>query len=825
MKGNLQFLYKMSPPEIEVIDYGFSSSILWVTGIHEGSTVFTQYSQILSSIESDSIGSIDSWKSIHSQHYSYLHDDQITQKTSNDFSDSILDRIYYPDRFNNVILYNVLQELFPEILKDNLSSFSPSNSSSLLSNQLKLCIYEAMHQSSLLSNYPISNNENQDQENQQFNESQGGGDDIYPKWKRFLDCCEQYWKRDSYPFGLFVSSNSSIIFIISSSKCFFIRKCSEIEEIYKYFLYEEFYHSNHKINPLNLQINELLLSKYPNDHYYNHHVDILYNDFNYLFECTQFLISSFEIGHLAQLDQEILHVNDIGNSFIQSIHLLYHYSKSNDFQNSIDQIFRIFKLIKHPTEIFSIIIHFFESHVPTSFTDEEKNKFSSSSSSSSIEISEFSKKLLCSCFRQFSESNYIIIRNLTILCLFLTFNKHQLFISVIESIDLNSKIIPKLLHLTRHYSVFHWLSLQQTSKSATLPGKSSSSSSSSSHDISDHFSSSLHLNNQVNDHSIPLMEFYLSDSLFIHKNQSNGPNPNHDMMIIDHDHHHHHQIESYDLFSLLNECLEFIIYRLAFSCSRLRECNLPQSHSSMEDMACFLDNTNQYEILQKYLHLLHSQSNQISYYYGKVYLYLNHFHKASDYFLKSSHDLNSSDKLTFYLQTSKLFSSYSPNHECFDFLFRAISSCDLNSNQSSTVSMIWSSIFNESIKQFNYELAYNSMIYCSGIQQFNNLCDLIKILCENSRLDLLCFHDHFSFPWSGCVDFLISDQIQSIALVDAVDRVLQINARQSNILLSPNYYQILFSFHSHRGNYMKGKNNKTKKFSFFFFLFQFLTFF
>ena len=805
---NFRYLYCISPPEMDVYEFLLSKNKLFVSGklnVRENNNLIMFSTQYCDLIDSESgIKSISSWKSIFSQHFSYLMEDEILENFP-DIKNAFLSRIFAANRFSDELIYESIKDEFNiQVLEESSPQFSSSLSINSNSHFLRSFLMETL------------------EKHKKPNES------AFILWKKLLENCENYWRDLSYPVGLFIHPFNNISVVLSKNQCFFLRKSTILEEIHE--IFSNFSEFNKNLIQLNLpepksmsNLDEMKI-QVPS-------VAFEEKEFVKFIELIQFLISTIGENELKQIDDDLYHKLDLQLIFQQHIENLFfsqsqsvpiqkksknnienleNESTNSHFQLIADKFIQLFNQIPNIVDFIKYFLDLLSD--PLQFV----NNGSSQSPRRPLypnldplnddeqESSELWKDLLAVSIQQCSHSYFIISRNFNLFLFFLLRIRHSIYLSSDELNYLQSVILPYSCDLLKIYFSIEWFTQQRLYNTP---------------------SSSL---------SSPSSPFTYTIRSFIDSvtlSASSQPRiPRHPANFQDY---------LFHLFSIL-----------------FQSSNSPsQQHGSTErnEIAKYLDEKQEYMLLQQFIHLQNNEnSRELNYYQGKVYLYFEQFEKAADSFHKSAFALLSNqsqlkqgngamgeenDEMNeladYYDGIQDLFHHFSPNEQVLQFAYASLQ-LPIDSLRKSRC---WKRIFHCSLEQNDFQQAYVAMLHCQ-IDKLSIIYDLVCKLCESGRLDLLC-DDKLSFPWSGVVQLPVQsgnssyrpsnsllpspnsspDEYemnggantgvssgnfkQSISLIDIVDDILQSKAREMDNLSSVNYYQILFSFHVFRCNFIK----------------------
>lgn len=709
--GELSFHYSLTGPEIELVDFDFSTNVLWTTGFTNGQIGSTQFSRLALN---QSVSDVNNWKSVATYQESLLEEDNIAEAIQ-DLSNAFLERIFYPGRFPNSVLFEAIERFvlhsFPEdkhksVIPDQLNSFTRSEIRSFMVHVVQL---------------------------------QNPGGFQYSSWKLMLEFCKHSWAQFAIPIGIYVNPHTGLPILISNLGAGLVRESSVIEELYST-MFEK------PDDDLATQSFGYLIFS-PEDR------QTVAGDFNLLVESAEILTQLLGSENLNLLDEDLFYSRDTSGAFTQQIHSLYQLGRS--FQ----PFYQKFKQVHNPI---SVLGQYFRWINRTSVEAEEYFV--------PVQISRVGQEILAFSLEQVLRAHYIVLRNMILLLFFLARvrNHSGLDSAQLESIQLT--YIPIGLKLLRAYHTLRWLSLQTCD-----PVQNSSNG----------FERSSSLNEPSSDKGL-LVKYFEVISIAVSQNEQDAAK------------------------GLILRLIYAILPRVLDRAWCMSESNsdLAQTIANRDravSLARFLDSTGQYRHLREYVRLIGSHSKALALYLGKAYLHFQQVNRAADCFLQAIQfqfeNRGAPQTVEFCYQILDLLDSEAvkPNHQIVNLAYTTLYYLNIAKQEQGKC---WARIFNASVEQLDFEMAYLAMTNASDDMRSTFLQRLVSVLCQNGRLDLLC-DSELSFPWSG----IINDSRHPIprAIVNEVDEILQRKAQQADIIEQPNYYQILYSFHCLRGNYVKGK--------------------
>ena len=235
----------------------------------------------------------------------------------------------------------------------------------------------------------------------------------------------------------------------------------------------------------------------------------------------------------------------------------------------------------------------------------------------------------------------------------------------------------------------------------------------------------------------------------------------------------------------------------------------------------FLFEKSQVVQLEQFIRLLTFKSASLQYLLALTYMQNGEYYKAKDLFLiaavgirnqesflirlistyqESSHSLESnctaSNLISYFMHVMRLFEQYSVQELLVFFAETALVNTNLpehaehfKDSSDDRVPVLWSNIFKYTLEMGQYGKAYSAIIANPDSHRKKDcLSRFVVVLCERQELETLC-----QLPYIGMQQDVENALLWKARTVD-VEMMIDEDAHL-------NYYNFLYAFHTHRGNY------------------------
>ncbi|GAM23625.1 hypothetical protein SAMD00019534_068000 [Acytostelium subglobosum LB1] len=604
----------------------------------------------------------------------------------------------------------------------------------------------------------------------------------FNEWNEFYSICIEQVSLDLQPVGLYIATESNLIFIIKRNKLSFMKPMTALEAICGH-------DSN---NPQsNLMPPMRLISQSISEQ--------LINDIDQLFKCFGLISECFKNDY-SSLEHYLLK-STVNNALLTEIHnsvssvMVQNEEGTVSLQVFSNNLANIFRTISNPREAIKFLLNRLSLGVDKTDTTADESGASSSSSARACSGDMYAD-IIVSSFASSVRLRYQLARSLALLLGFISRLRTYLRISIQQLQVYEQELVPLCHTLLKSYFTAYWYTNQV------------------------YYPSSTSLSSQHSPPSeVDMGKMHLSDS-----NSRDGHIPKTSIM--------HNLIMTNEKQFVGGNHLTFFD-RIDRQLRQLYELIAPEG--SVFPMATYLAERGQYKQLSIILTMVkeNPSSSMAAFYYlmGMCFSHFGKYKEASEYLVKSSEfiangnvdvdilsivdlpdeelipsiffDRSQADEdvanryldvkhlSKYLLKCSKIFELRNQFEYVIHYSLLAVM-CLTDSPEAknnleirSKISSLYATIFKYSLKISQYEVAHFAIVANPDQEGASDCLNrLVVSLCENNKVALLC-----SLPFTG--------------VYHDVEELLLLKAKSQDLTLAPDYYSILYTLHMSRNNYRR----------------------
>eukprot|EP01135_Chromosphaera_perkinsii_P004005 Nk52_evm18s266 gene=Nk52_evmTU18s266 len=462
---------------------------------------------------------------------------------------------------------------------------------------------------------------------------------------------------------------------------------------------------------------------------------------------------------------------------------------------------RQYKLIRDPLRVLEVLLQALDYRT---YASESQARNSASNGGNNVAFSQTVCDLLSMTFRQVNAVRSHICRDMLLaIYLVIHFGLHSNGDGENGEENMFSYIVPTLEKYAKAYFAVKWLSRQRTgenalAKSGSLPSLAFLQGSMSSLDISSK-SENISSSSEVEEDKT-MNEAFLIDQLPAVVAEC-------------------HRLFGRRDVGLFEQCYPLSI---AIGSLMLSMNHTAQDESSMK-LSEFMFRKGQIVQLEQYIRLLNIKSAGLQYLSALTYMSIGEFYKAKDLFLVATagvhnkerfllslvakdeenapnleSECSSSNLISYYMHIMRIFEQHGAEELLVFFAEAALVSTNLPEYKENfqnvvddRVAILWSNVFKHTLDMGHYDKAYSAIVTNPDSQRRKDCLNrFVVVMCERKQLETLC-----QLPYIG-----MQQEVEKAILWKARTTDVEMMIAEDSVV---NYYNFLYSFHVHRGNYRK----------------------
>jgi nuclear pore complex protein Nup160 len=589
-------------------------------------------------------------------------------------------------------------------------------------------------------------------------------------WTRYLQCCLRCWLDENQPLGVFVNPNSGFVSVVKRSCVSVLRPCSSVEAISTYFSY-----TSNTTEQVLEALGSPAAACEPS----------INADVVNLLSSMHFVSQQLGPSALFAFEEDLYYLVDMAEAALPLIALLSRAGDQESISKEQQLALRTFMMsfseklraIKDPVRAVSKMLDL--------ITASRLNDAPANASFGDLFFSDMMEVFLARSYRQVVKNKFNLLRDLFFVVLLMARCRDRLAPSLSFSAvqNLSVSIMPRLISSLKSAFLAQWLSKQHADIVLTTPSVETSISQIMNLDISGRKKITF---SRKTDGFTTLTEYYSRSVKYPLLTQFAKHKSVQDFITE----------KRFDFWELTEPFVQTFVEMI--------ECTGEFKQDLKTSFPYFLLRKKQFNALQEYVRLIDAKSGYLNHLLGELYLSHEEFDKAQDCFHQSAVAISNKqeDLLRQLIDTNLSVSTDVTNaadlyiqkywllqmqildkQNLPDLLVHAAYEALNSSHDVQTQSYLWSNIFKNSLSVGHYDQAYLAMISNPDPSRREDcLRRFLVVMCENKELKTM-----LTFPFIG--------------LVDQVHNVLLTKARRSDVTELPNYYDILYAFHTLRGNY------------------------